>query len=202
MPLSKQWMVSAYRYCRLDQTVYVGETVYFNGTKSYDPDGYITSYQWDFSDTNSATGVKPSNVYTMPGVYYVSFTVTDNDGDVETNILIIMAKIKGLDCLEFEGKVTQLTLQYNGDVAANITVDQKKEGIVFNENVDIGAQFTIIGTDNHGTLGTEISIYKDGIFNTKIHTSCSKPIGPGLVSGDFEVIKGYSRKGGLLCPNQ
>jgi hypothetical protein len=33
-----------------------------------------------------------------------------------------------------------------------------------------------------------------------IHTSCSDPIGPGFVSGDFTVMSGYSRNGGLLCP--
>lgn len=38
-----------------------------------------------------------------------------------------------------------------------------------------------------------------GELNAKIHTSGSKPIGPGLVSGDFEVVEGYSRNGGKLC---
>ena len=35
-----------------------------------------------------------------------------------------------------------------------------------------------------------------------IHTSCSKPLGPGLVSGSFEVISGESRNGGVLCSPQ
>ncbi len=36
--------------------------------------------------------------------------------------------------------------------------------------------------------------------NTRIHTSCSEPVGPGLVSGDFLVEAGTSRDGGELCP--
>ena len=63
-----------------------------------------------------------------------------------------------------------------------------------------GELFTFNGVDKNGTLSTEIRIYVDGGLNTKIHTSCSQPIGPGLVSGDFEVVEGYSREGGLLCP--
>jgi hypothetical protein len=40
----------------------------------------------------------------------------------------------------------------------------------------------------------------NGQVNTTLHTSCSKPIGPGLVSGDFEVVAGNSKDGGPLCP--
>ncbi len=108
-------------------------------------------------------------------------------------------------CDECDGKVTELELQYNGDQAANITVETKKKGendskIVYNQMVQPGDTFSFLGNDKKGTLGTEISIYIDGVLNTKIHTSCSKPIGPGLVSGDFEVVSGSSRNGGELCP--
>ena len=49
-------------------------------------------------------------------------------------------------------------------------------------------------------MGPEISVYIDGQLQTKIHTSCSEPIGPGMVFGDFKVIDGYSQDGGRLCP--
>ncbi|HID70405.1 MAG TPA: hypothetical protein EYP35_08100 [Desulfobacterales bacterium] len=105
------------------------------------------------------------------------------------------------DCSECDGKVTQLTLQYNGSNTAFIEVVQKKDGdIVFSETVDPGEQFTFNGTDKKDTLGTEISIYVDGSLDTKIHTSCSKPIGIGMISGSFEVSDGYSRNGGRFCP--
>jgi len=104
------------------------------------------------------------------------------------------------ECGPCKGKVTQLTVQYNGSETAYIEVEQKKNGTVFEGLVAPGDTFTFDGKDKHGTLGTEISIYVDGQLNTKIHTSCSRPIGPGLVSGDFEVIEGYSKDGGLLCP--
>ena len=75
----------------------------------------------------------------------------------------------------------------------------KDGGIIFNDYVDPNGEFTINGQDKNGTLGTEITLYVDGVQNTKIHTSCSQPIYPGLVSGDFEVIEGYSKDGGLLA---
>jgi SdrD B-like protein len=105
------------------------------------------------------------------------------------------------DC-ECDGKVTWLTLQYNGTIDdATIKVVQKKDSVeIFEDIVQPGELFTFVGEDKNGTMGTEIKIYVDGDENTKIHTSCSQPIGPGLISGDFKVIEGYSLKGGLLCP--
>ncbi len=105
------------------------------------------------------------------------------------------------DCCK--GKVKELTLQYTVSdfISASIVVDQKDGTNVFSGTIEPGNNtFTFAGADNKGTLGTEISIYVDGSLNTTIHTSCSKPIGPGLVSGNFEVISGTSRNGGALCP--
>ncbi len=92
-------------------------------------------------------------------------------------------------------------MQYNGTSAETIVVLQKKDNVeIFNSVVQPGDLFTIYGEENDGTMGTEISLYIGGQLDTKIHTSCSKPIGPGLIAGNFLVISGYSLDGGLLCP--
>jgi len=50
-------------------------------------------------------------------------------------------------------------------------------------------------------MGSKIDVYVNEILNAEFTTSCGQPkIGPGRVSGDFEVLKGHSRNGGLLCP--
>ena len=118
------------------------------------------------------------------------------------------------DCMECEGKVTNLELKYLGDSSASIMVKTKEKKkkkkkkheemmnpIVFDGNVDAGDTFSFEGNDDKGTLGTEITIYVDGVISQKIHTSCSVPIGPGAIFGNFEVISGYSREGGKLCPS-
>ncbi|MCH8147624.1 MAG: hypothetical protein IH987_06455, partial [Planctomycetes bacterium] len=113
------------------------------------------------------------------------------------------------ECEECDGKVTTLTLRYNGSIQnAEITIDAKRgptNDPVFGEVVNPGDTFTIVGPQSgnpgfFGTLGTEIAIFVNGELNTTIHTSCSVPIGPGLISGDFEVVSGESKNGGLLCP--
>ena len=54
--------------------------VLFNGSSSYDPDGEIVSYDWDFGDGTTGTGEITYNKYCEVGTYFVTLTVTDDDG--------------------------------------------------------------------------------------------------------------------------
>ncbi|RLJ03071.1 MAG: hypothetical protein DRP08_03970, partial [Candidatus Aenigmatarchaeota archaeon] len=61
----------------------VGDRVTFNASNSYDYDGFIVSYTWDFGDENITVVSDPVivHVYVRSGVYSVNLTVTDNDGN-------------------------------------------------------------------------------------------------------------------------
>jgi PKD repeat protein len=52
----------------------------FDGSDSYDPDGSIASYDWDFGDGNTGSGVTTSHTYAVGGSYTVVLTVTDDEG--------------------------------------------------------------------------------------------------------------------------
>jgi PKD repeat protein len=55
--------------------------VILDGSKSVDPDGTITSYQWDFGDgSQQATNSTVSHAYATVGTYSARLTVTDNLG--------------------------------------------------------------------------------------------------------------------------
>lgn len=104
-------------------------------------------------------------------------------------------------CGPCDGKVSALTLKYNGSYGATIKVKQKKPFVtVFEGMVAPGGTFSFVGMDDRGTLSTEISIYVNGTLKQTIHTSCSQPIGIGSVFGKFEVVAGESRNGGPFCP--
>jgi PKD repeat protein len=55
--------------------------IVFNASASYDPDGFIVSYLWDFGDGTNATGVTAEHTYLLNGSFTVTLTVTDDDGD-------------------------------------------------------------------------------------------------------------------------
>jgi PKD repeat protein len=67
------------------QSFKIGGTANFDGSNSYDPDGTIVSYDWDFGDGNTGSGVTTSHVYTTDGTFTVTLTVTDNDGLTDTD---------------------------------------------------------------------------------------------------------------------
>jgi prepilin-type N-terminal cleavage/methylation domain-containing protein len=58
-------------------------TCTFDGSGSYDQDGSIVDYEWDFGDETVESGASLTSVvheFGAAGVYSVTLTVTDNDG--------------------------------------------------------------------------------------------------------------------------
>jgi len=81
---------------------YVGDTVAFNASASYDPDGTIISYEWDFGDGFSHIGMVATHAYWEEGTFTVNLTVTDDDGLTDTAIAnvtvrhrVLMIKLSG-----------------------------------------------------------------------------------------------------------
>jgi PKD repeat protein len=57
-----------------------GQAVSFDGSGSTAPGSTLSSYQWDFGDGGSATGVNPAHAYSSAGSYTVTLTVTAANG--------------------------------------------------------------------------------------------------------------------------
>lgn len=72
-----------------DQTIILGETVYFDGSGSSDSDGEIVSYEWEFEDGIIKTGENTSYVYCGAGEYGVTLTITDDDGATNTDTITV-----------------------------------------------------------------------------------------------------------------
>ncbi|MBQ4860363.1 PKD domain-containing protein [Pseudoalteromonas sp. MMG013] len=62
----------------------VNEHVAFSAANSYDSDGHIVSYFWDFGDGTTSTQQNPVHAYSQLGLFDVTLTVTDNDGLVSS----------------------------------------------------------------------------------------------------------------------
>lgn len=54
--------------------------VQFSSAGSYDDDGSIVAYDWDFGDGTGSTSPNPSKTYSVAGVYHPSLVVIDDDG--------------------------------------------------------------------------------------------------------------------------
>lgn len=58
----------------------VGEYVLFDASPSYDPDGRLVDFVWDFGDGTSARGTQVGHTYEEVGVYSVRLTIEDDTG--------------------------------------------------------------------------------------------------------------------------
>ncbi len=54
-----------------------GMTIEFED-RSWDADGNITSWHWDFGDNTNSTEQNPTHTFAEPGTYTVTLTVTDD----------------------------------------------------------------------------------------------------------------------------
>jgi PKD repeat protein len=62
----------------------IGDTIQFSSAGSYDPDGTITAYYWDFGDSSFSNQANPTHAYGSQQIFTVKLTVTDNSGATNT----------------------------------------------------------------------------------------------------------------------
>ncbi len=65
-------------------------TFTFDGTKSFDTDGEIATYEWDFGDGTNATGKVVTHTFAAPGTYLITLTVTDDKSASDHNTVWII----------------------------------------------------------------------------------------------------------------
>ncbi len=68
--------------------------VEFDASPSYDRDGYIVKYKWNFGDGEEAEGIKVKHTFKKKGEYIVTLEVTDNEGYKSSAFHIV--KVLGL----------------------------------------------------------------------------------------------------------
>ncbi|MCK4758009.1 MAG: PD40 domain-containing protein [Thermoplasmata archaeon] len=66
----------------LESVVQGNSQFYFDGFSSYDIDGEIISFDWNFGDNTTGTGEVVDHTYLEVGTYTVALTVTDNEGAI------------------------------------------------------------------------------------------------------------------------
>ncbi|RZN32419.1 MAG: PKD domain-containing protein [Methanosarcinales archaeon] len=76
----------------------IQDTVIFDASTSYDPNGIIVSYMWDFGDENITTTTDPviTHYYDLEGDYNVALTVSDCEGAKHlASIRVTVAPLRG-----------------------------------------------------------------------------------------------------------
>lgn len=65
---------------KVDRKTCAGTAIAFNAKRSFDPDGSLKIYRWDFGDGQTGEGMEITHTYAEPGIYRPKLTVTDQSG--------------------------------------------------------------------------------------------------------------------------
>jgi PKD repeat protein len=96
--------VAAFTYAPASP-LFIEDTVSFNAVASYDPDGNIARYIWDFGDGTfeESTVNTITHRYHSPGTFNATLFVIDNDGIMAEYTLPVETKVMEMQWQEFYG---------------------------------------------------------------------------------------------------
>ncbi len=127
-----------------------GIKVIFNASASYDAQDAIVSYEWDFGDGNTGTGVVVEHTYKLGGYYVATLTVTDADGATDRTHIGISVQPGESRCSDDDD-----TCGANDTPYAIITSNWSCSG------AQVGEPIRFDGTASRPAVGKIISYYWD-----------------------------------------
>lgn len=129
----------------------VGETITFDASQSYDPDGQIVQYHWDFGDNTSSTQMIATHAYSRAGNFSPTLTVTDNNG--ATGQAIGFITITANDPSRITVAPANGTIAANGSQTIRVTFDA--QGVA---EGDYQGQISITSNGGDKTIPVQIHV--------------------------------------------
>jgi PKD repeat protein len=163
-------------------------TVKFVGSNSYDLDGIITNYLWDFGDGTNSTLANPTHVYTTAGTYTATLLVTDNSngtGSATTAPITVKAvsNVKAVNVLSVSVAWVKGSAG-NGYFSATIKIGDQNEKPIANTVVSVTSSGLASGTATATTNA-------QGIVTIKSPTVSSTATGTETFTITNLVLNGY-----------
>lgn len=117
-------------YAELPSLLCVGDTLFYNASNSYDPDGSAMRFDWNFGDGTAAQGAKGKKVFDQEGRYQIVLVVDDNQGmnnstatlSQTVNVIGAPQAFAGDDFTACEGEV--IRFNGNGSKAGNDALNE------------------------------------------------------------------------------
>jgi len=191
----------------------VNENITFNASLSYDPDGTIVNYEWDFGDGNitSTTEEIINHSYSEAGIYEVTLTVTDNDGakNSTTKMITVMPAKPSVSISTDKYEYTAGDVMLINITITNPTSEWKGVKFLFCLDItDYDKHFTIINNrslmlpplyDKTFTLRWKLPELKSS-FNASWHVAVFNKTTSELISEDYADWKYVAAKEKKMTP--
>lgn len=147
----------------------INTPILFNASLSYDPDGSIATYTWNFGDGNLTTRNYPAvyHTYSSPNVYLVSLNVTDSDGFTAnaSMTVAVYTTVPTHDVAVTEVNPTSLVVIVGNTTFINVTAQNKGEASE-TFNVSLYYDSSLIGRQTISNLAPGNSLILTFTWNT------------------------------------
>ena len=142
----------------LDQSVFVNDTVFLDGTTSWDPDGDAITFSWSFASKpvgsaatlNNTSSATPNFVVDIAGTYVLSLIV--NDGVLNSNTDNITISTINVTPIAEAGNDQSVTV---GDI---VTLDATGSSDPDGDQLTYSWAFTSLPTGSSATLANPVSL--------------------------------------------
>ena len=170
-------------------------TISFDGSASYDPDGEIVSYSWDFGDGSRETIPTLNHIFASAGTFRVRLTVTDDKGvtDVAERLIPIGIPLPTIEIRTPPPSVNNIVATPDSQlwIQAVYTVDTSASSFIragLDLDQDLCDAKTVLYDMNNGAAIFEFTGH-DGLVNDVVFS----PDGGYVVSAsDDQTIRAYS----------
>ncbi|RLF33900.1 MAG: hypothetical protein DRN08_05090, partial [Thermoplasmata archaeon] len=136
------------------QIAFPHEIIVFNASSSYDSDGHIVSYSWNFGDGSNGYGKEVNHSYMARGRYPVTLTVMDDDGSTNSTTIFITVTDK---------PIAKFNFTINSNVTTfNASSSYDPDGYIVNYTWEFGD-----GSIGYGVI-VEHSYAMDGVYTVNL----------------------------------
>ena len=149
---------------------FVNSEMIFDGSQSYDMDGDIVSWYWDFGDGTNKTGETVTYIYSSPGSYKVILTVTDDDGAMDSYSTVASIIEPGSPPTNPIVNGTKIGHKNTEYLYTAVSTDFDNHTIRYVFDWDDGANITMTSFFENGTIGNATHNWTEaGVYLVKVY---------------------------------
>lgn len=178
-----------------------GQNIQFNGSGSYDSDGYITTYTWNFGDGTSGTGAMPVHAYVSAGTYTVTLTVKDNGNLLGSASTTASVSAPGAtNGATFVSQTVPTTMNASQNYTVSVTMNNSGSSTWTTDLYKLGSQ----NPQDNGTWGTGRVYLSSAVAPDSNYTftfTVTAPSTPGTYNFQWRMVKEGVEWFGALSTN-
>jgi PKD repeat protein len=169
----------------------VDDVVTFDASTSYDPDGFIVGYYWEFGNGDTSSAMVATTVYDAQGLYTARLTVTDNASaqDLATATIEVIGRKAGVALVDWQARIEHRRYDMSKDEDAVNTIWAVAGNTLNLSDVELTVEFAITDYYTHDPVAT-YSVTETIPANTELYLLTMEEWAPTV--GKYMVrITGY-----------